>query len=296
MDRLHLFIFLLSLPILNSFFFSSSKYSPSYYTFDKKNSLRNEPRRYFSLRLLTYSDNFLSPSKGKRYSVLSLKSTNSPLTETKLFMPQNNSKARSDFSIVKASKKKKTLKVKKIKKQNEIYLNVTSKQKKKEREPPSYEPIPLYFNSISQSYTRNLALNSSFFSFSSFTNGSFILRMDGDPIALARHRMTRRGMMYNPSGKAQRAFAEKFIQTFPFLSFPKTEKEIEQISDSLSSPPLASTPSTLSGPLQANFIFAFQRPKAHYRQSKKVKILKDIHHSIWHQQRKGNNFLYFSLF
>lgn len=70
----------------------------------------------------------------------------------------------------------------------------------------------------------------------------------GEPLALARHRTTKFGMVYNPSAKAQKAF------------------------ELLSLPHLPAKP--LEGPLEAEICFYFSRPKLHYRTGKFSDILK----------------------
>eukprot|EP00981_Chlorochromonas_danica_P013353 scaffold6243_cov180-Ochromonas_danica.AAC.3 len=70
----------------------------------------------------------------------------------------------------------------------------------------------------------------------------------GDPVALSRHRVTSRGIMYNPSAKLQKDFLDACQ---PFLP---------------------SQP--LDGPLDASIVFFINRPKSHYGTGKNAGVLK----------------------
>lgn len=268
-----------------------------------------------------------------RNSLYSIKKSSTLLNESDKILPSKklkkiiNIKTNNNNLINKKKKQKKVKEVKKEEKEEDKDLNNKKiKRFKFDRDVPQYEPVPIFLDnhlnplssplsnsfsspltstlssahstSLSSSSSSSLLLpSSSLSSFTSFSSGSFILKMFGDPIALARHRMTRRGMMYNPSGKAQKAFAEKFTEIFPFLSSNSNEFNSSILSSTSDSSIIISNTTSISsfllnGPLQANFVFAFQRPKSHYKQSKKQKILKDVYKSSWHQQRKGIIYIY----
>jgi len=80
----------------------------------------------------------------------------------------------------------------------------------------------------------------------------------GEPIPLSRH-MVARGRMYNPSAKAQNLFANACADKLPI------------------------TP--MDGPIEANLIFYFSRPKNHYGTGKNSNKLKD-NIDTWHSKKK----------
>jgi len=82
----------------------------------------------------------------------------------------------------------------------------------------------------------------------------------GEPLALARHRMTKRGFSYNPSSKNQASFLKAAVPFLPSIPF--------------------------TGPLEVKLIFHFSRPKIHYRTGKFSHIMKeDV--DIWHHKKSG---------
>eukprot|EP01038_Epipyxis_sp_PR26KG_P011961 gene11961-16010_t len=81
----------------------------------------------------------------------------------------------------------------------------------------------------------------------------------GEPIALARHRSTRAGILYNPSAKAQSIFLKASQQYLP-INCP------------------------LEGPLAVNLLFCHSRPKNHYKTGKNSHVLKDGA-DYWHSKR-----------
>ncbi len=80
----------------------------------------------------------------------------------------------------------------------------------------------------------------------------------GEPIPLSRH-MVARGRMYNPSAKAQKLFSDACVDKLP------------------------TTP--MDGPIEANLIFYFSRPKNHYGTGKNSNKLKD-NIDTWHSKKK----------
>ncbi len=68
----------------------------------------------------------------------------------------------------------------------------------------------------------------------------------GNPIALKRHRMTKRGHSYDPSKNDKADFLAKCMQKRP------------------------ETP--ISGPIKIDLLFIFPRPKAHHRGTKAVEL------------------------
>ena len=80
----------------------------------------------------------------------------------------------------------------------------------------------------------------------------------GEPIPLSRH-MVGRGRMYNPSAKAQKLFSDSCADKLPI------------------------TP--MDGPIEANLIFYFSRPKSHYGTGKNSNKLKD-NIDTWHSKKK----------
>lgn len=88
----------------------------------------------------------------------------------------------------------------------------------------------------------------------------------GEPLALARHRMTKRGFNYNPSSKFQEMFLNACL------------------------PHLPSTP--LDGPLDMKMIFHLKRPKTHYRSGKYSHILKEGA-ELYHSKKSGKFLLRF---
>jgi Holliday junction resolvase RusA-like endonuclease len=81
----------------------------------------------------------------------------------------------------------------------------------------------------------------------------------GDPIPLARHRLSRR-RIYNPTAKEQQLFADaanKYLPKEPW-----------------------------DGPLKVKLLFYFKRPKHHYRTGKFADMLKEDA-DYWHVKRKG---------
>lgn len=82
----------------------------------------------------------------------------------------------------------------------------------------------------------------------------------GDPVPLARHRVTRYGIMYNPMAKKQKSFLDAcapFIPEVPLL-----------------------------GPIEASITFYFSRPKSHYGSGKNAEKLKEGK-SCWQVSRNG---------
>lgn len=84
----------------------------------------------------------------------------------------------------------------------------------------------------------------------------------GEPLALARHRSSRAGFMYNPSSKFQKDFLK------------------------LSKPFLPHKP--MEGPIAATFSFFFERPKNHYGTGKNSGIMKKGKPK-YHDSRSGNS-------
>ena len=80
----------------------------------------------------------------------------------------------------------------------------------------------------------------------------------GEPIPLSRH-MVARGRMYNPSAKAQKLFSDACADKLPT--------------------------SPMDGPIEANLIFYFSRPKNHYGTGKNFNKLKD-NIDTWHSKKK----------
>lgn len=93
------------------------------------------------------------------------------------------------------------------------------------------------------------------------TNPNLIsMTIEGDPIALVRHRIAR-GIMYNPSSKDQKKFLLKCIDSGELPSIP------------------------WSCPIQANLVFYFKRPLSHFGTGKNSKTLKH-NMETWHCKRK----------
>lgn len=90
--------------------------------------------------------------------------------------------------------------------------------------------------------------------------GEYKFVIIGEPVALARHRTTRFGSIYNPSSKAQQSFQQSSL---PFLP-----------------------PRPLEGPVEAEICFYFSRPKTHYRTGKFSNILKP-NMSRWFSKKPG---------
>ena len=82
----------------------------------------------------------------------------------------------------------------------------------------------------------------------------------GDPIALNRHRVSARGIMYNPSAKFQKIFLESCMEFLP--------------------------ENPLEGPVELSVMFHFKRPKNHFGTGKNAAILKKGM-SKWHSKRSG---------
>eukprot|EP01031_Cornospumella_fuschlensis_P034639 gene34639-41945_t len=83
-------------------------------------------------------------------------------------------------------------------------------------------------------------------------------RVHGEPIALSRHRVTRGGIMYNPSAKFQADFLSACTAYLP------------------------ATP--LEGGIAVNMVFLFSRPKHHYGTGKNADVLKSTA-DLWHTKR-----------
>lgn len=111
-----------------------------------------------------------------------------------------------------------------------------------------------------ESSVENLTLKSNTSQINGNTLEILSFEVLGDPIPLARHRVSR-GIMYNPAAKLQKQFAEKCSMYLPN--------------------------EPLTGPLKAEIIFYFKRPLNHYRTGKMAHILKD-NMDIWHVKKKGN--------
>jgi hypothetical protein len=88
----------------------------------------------------------------------------------------------------------------------------------------------------------------------------------GEPIALARHRTTKTGMVYNPSAKLQDKFFQCSTESLPLQPF--------------------------EGPLEAELIFYFGRPKIHYRSGKNSHLLKENAAALsWYSRKPGKGLL-----
>ena len=85
----------------------------------------------------------------------------------------------------------------------------------------------------------------------------------GEPMALARHRVLRSGISYNPSSGLQKQFLESCTSVLPTQPF--------------------------EGPLEVRLVFYFKRPLNHYGTGKNRATLKQGM-DIWHSKKKGKKF------
>lgn len=95
---------------------------------------------------------------------------------------------------------------------------------------------------------------------SSFSDTGCQFKVYGEPIALSRHRVTRVGIMYNPSAKFQADFLSACSAFLP--------------------------PAPLEGGIAVHMVFYFSRPKNHYGTGKNANVLKTAA-DIWHTKRSG---------
>lgn len=91
----------------------------------------------------------------------------------------------------------------------------------------------------------------------------------GEPVSLARHRVTRFGRMYNPSAPLQASFLKAFSPYIP--------------------------PTPFAGPVAVRLDFYMSRLKKHYGTGKKANVLKENADS-WHTKKPGTWSLRLSLF
>ncbi|RYH06785.1 hypothetical protein EON65_42440 [archaeon] len=95
---------------------------------------------------------------------------------------------------------------------------------------------------------------------STYTTNACKFTVFGEPIALSRHRVTRGGIMYNPSAKFQADFLLACSSYLP--------------------------PTPLEGSIAVNMVFYFSRPKNHYGTGKNANVLKNTA-DVWHAKRSG---------
>lgn len=99
------------------------------------------------------------------------------------------------------------------------------------------------------------------------TNTVIEIVVHGEPKTLSRHRVTRRGVMYNPSSKFQKEFRSVCLEhpTFPV--------------------------EPLEGPLEMAVVFYCKRPQSHYGTGKNADVLKPIYSkSPWLDKKNGGMF------